>query len=131
MPEFLCEFCKIFKNTIFIGHLRTSGSEKRYLIVKGKLLGKVLDFCVCVKFQIPFFTICLRFCSSCDFASRVRNIRASHVWDFGPCHNVKSHVCYDLCVLSENGFGHFKEQLKRQTRFVLKKKLLVILCSAV
>ena len=119
MPEFLCEFCKIFKSIIFIGHLRTSGSEKRYLIVNGKLLGKVLNFYVCVKVQtlynLPAF-------SSCDSASRVRNIRATHIWDFGPCHKVKSRVCYDFFVPSENGFGHFKEQLKRQTKFVLKKK---------
>ena len=74
---------------------------------------------------------CLCSSSSCDSASPVRNIGASHIWDFGPCHNVKSHVCYDFLIPSENGFCHFIEKLKRQARVVLRKKLFVISCSAV
>ena len=81
-----------------------------------------LHFCICLKRKT--FRNCL--CSSsCDSARRFRNIGASHIRDFGSCHNVKS------LIPSENGFGHFKEQLKRQARVVVRKKLLVILCSAV
>ena len=38
-------------------------------------------------------------------ASRVWNIGASHIEDFGPCYNVKSHVCHDFLVLSKNILG--------------------------
>ena len=80
-------------------------------------------------------TLCNCLCSfsssSCFSASRVRNIRASHIRDFGPCHYLKSHVCYDFLIPSEKGFGYFKEQLKRQARVVFRKKLFVILFSAV
>ena len=45
---------------------------------------------------------------------------------------MKSHVCCDFLIPSENvRFGHFKEQIKRQARVILRKKLFVILCSAV
>ena len=83
------------------------------------------DYCVkCI-------TLCNCLCSflSCFSASRVRNIVASHVGDFRPCHNVKYHVCCDFLIPSENGFGHFKEQLKRQTRVVLKEKSCLWSCA--
>ena len=51
-------------------------------------------------------TLCNCLCSSlCDSASRVWNIGASHIEDFGPCYNVKSHVCHDFLVLSKNILG--------------------------
>ena len=65
-------------------------------------------------------------CSSFYYfsANRVWNIQDYHIQDFGPCDNINSHVCRD-------GFGHFKEQLNCQARIVLRKKLFVILYSAV
>ena len=38
---------------------------------------------------------------------------------------------FDGFLESENGFGHFKELIKPQARVVIRKKLFVILCSAV
>ena len=65
------------------------------------------------------------FCQSCpEYQNRP-------YWDFGPCHNVKSNVFCDFLITSGNGFGHFKEQLKRQARVAHTKNLLVILGSAV
>ena len=77
--------------------------------------------------------LCNCFCSSsfCDSASRVQKIGVCHVRDFGPCHNVKSHVCCGFLIPSENVFVHFKEHLKRHAKAVFRKKLFVILCSAV
>ena len=43
----------------------------------------------------------------------------------------ENHVCCYLLISSENGFGHFKEELKCQARVALRKKQFVILCSAV
>ena len=87
-------------------------------------------------FGISLLFIMLTLCncqsSSCCFsASRVRSIGASYIRDFGPFHNVKSHVWYDFLIPSENGFGHFKEQLKRYVRVLLRKKLFVILYNTV
>ena len=58
--------------------------------------------------------------SSCFSASRVRNIEASHIRDFRLCHNLKSHICCDFLIPPNNGFGNFKEQLKCQSRVVLR-----------
>ena len=79
-------------------------------------------YCVCGKHIMP----CNCLCSSCSCfcAIRVRNIRASHIRDFGLCHNMKSYVCRNFLIPSENGFGHFKKQLKRKGRVVLKKSFL-------
>ena len=78
-------------------------------------------------------TLCNCLCSSscCFSTSRVRNIGASHIQDFGSCHNLKSHVCCDFLIPSENGFGCFKEQLKHQARVIFRKKLFVMMCGAV
>ena len=72
-------------------------------------------------------------CSSSSYfpVSCIRNIDASDIRDFKSCHNVKSPVCCDFLIQSKNGFDHFKEQLKRLFSVVLRKKLFVILCSAV
>ena len=40
-------------------------------------------------------------------------------------------LLHNFLISSENGFSHFKEQLKHQTRLAHRKKLFVILCSAV
>ena len=75
-----------------------------------------------LQFLVLFFS--LFFCQPC-------NIRPSHIWHYRPFHNLKSYVFCDFLIPSKNGFGHFKEQLKRQARVDLRKELLVILCSAV
>ena len=74
-------------------------------------------YCVCVK-RITHCN-CLCFSPSSFSASCVQNTGASHIRDFGPCHYVKSNVCRDLFIPSENGFDHFKEKRKRQARVVL------------
>ena len=38
---------------------------------------------------------------------------------------------HNLLIRSENGLGHFKEQFRCQARKILRKKLFLILCSAV
>ena len=83
------------------------------------LLRKTGSYCVYVKRIM--FSNCL--CSSsCFSSSRVRNIGASYIRDTGPFHNLKSRAFCDFLITSENGFGHFKGQLKRQARVVLRKK---------
>ena len=88
------------------------------------------SYCVCVE-RITLCNCLCSFSSSCFSASRVRNIGASHILEFRPCHNLKSHVCWDFLTPSWNGFGHFKEELKHQARVILEKKLFVILCCGV
>ena len=78
-----------------------------------------MRYCVCMK-GIVF---CNYMCFSC--------FSASHIQDFGPCHDVKSQVCCNFLIPSENRFGHFKEELKRQVRVVLRKNIFAILCYAV
>ena len=93
------------------------------------LLRKTGSYCVYLKRIM--FSNCL--CSSsCFSSSRVRNIGASYIRDTGPFHNLKSRAFCDFLITSENEFGHFKGQLKRQARVVLRKKAVcdLVQCSA-
>ena len=81
-------------------------------------------------------TLCNCLCSFCSFSSRfsascIRNTGASRIRDFDHTRNVKIHLfLHKFLIRSEIGFGHIEEQLKRQARVVLRKKLCLILCSA-
>ena len=98
------------------------------------LLEKITFYDCFLAFCMKRITLCSWLCSSSSpssrfSASRIRNIGSRGIWDFGTCHNVKSHVCWDFLSPSESGFSHFKEQLKSQVRVALRKKLFVILYS--
>ena len=104
------------------------GSNEKDSVKSRRIRLDVFFYCVCVKTK----TLCNCTCSSSgDSTSCVQNIQASHTRYFRPCHNLESHVCCDSIIPSENGFGHFKEQLKHQMRVFLRKKLFVILFSVV
>ena len=74
---------------------------------------------------LTVFFFFLFFCQPCP------EYRNQPYPDFGHCYDMNSRVCCEFLIPSENGFGHFKEQRKRQARFVLRKTLFVILCTAV
>ena len=94
---------------------------------KCQVHAKIRPYCVWVKRK----TLCNCLCSSSCDCQPCPEYHSQPFRDFGPCHKVKSPVCCDSLISSENGFGYFKEQHNRQAKVVLRKKLFVILCNAV
>ena len=130
MSEFFSSVSFVLRKFMYLFYFVLMYRVMNKLLVMYILLDTTNRYCVCVKRKM----LCNGQCSSCYCfsASRIWNIGvASHIFDFGPYYNVKSHVCCHFLAASENGLGHFNGQLKHQTRVVLRKKLLVILLRAV
>ena len=86
----------------------------------------ITNYCVCVK----RITLGNRVSSSvCFSASRVRNIGASHIWDFGPCHDVKPmfYVTSSFRQKTDSVISKKNSSLRQSLSF--RKKLFVILYS--
>ena len=158
MSEFFSSVSFVLRKFVYHFYFVLIYRVMNKLLVMYILLDTTNRYCVCVKRKM----LCNVQYSSCYCfsASRVWNIGvASHIFDFGPYYNVKSHVCCHFLTPSENGLGHifdfgpyynlkshvcchfltqlenglghFNGQLKHQTRVVLRKKLLMILLRAV
>ena len=87
----------VFNDPLKLVHLT------RFMLLISEMTVSIEDdffhaFCVCVK--CIMLCNCLYFCSSCFYTSCVQNIRASHIHDFGPWHNMKRHFCSYTTSLS-------------------------------
>ena len=71
--------------------------------------------------QLPVFFFFLFFYQTCP------QYCTNHIQEFGAFLNVKSHVCCDILIPSQKGFCILGNN--SSARNVLRKKLLVILCS--
>ena len=110
------------------GHTKTE--PPKYMTKRAFTFVLFCLYLVCVKRITPCNCLCFSSCY-CFSASRVRNIRASHIRDFRPCRNVKSHVCPYFLIPPEKDSAVSENNSSVMWRLSLEKSCLLFFCSAV